>query len=328
VDGVIALDTTFAAAIVAAMGSVQVPRYDVVVTADNVLDTIVRFWEQPLDAPAITDRYHLGAEWLAHHKDFGGALLAAGLERLHSLPPSAYLDLLDAIRESVDGRHLLAWVFDDRTAQEDLRRASMDGGIQRTTGDYLYVVDTNVGWNKADRYVTRHIDYQVRLTPPQAHVRLDVTYKNTAPGRADCHHCSEYSDTYEGLADRCYWNYLRILVPDGARLHRAEGIDGQIDTAPESAGTVSWGMLVVVPQGEERRLTLEYTLSAESTARFIDVGEYDLLVQKQPGTMGATFSLEVLAPTGMPAPITLRDTSTNAKAPVDLDHDLIYSAYW
>ena len=334
VDGVVALDTIFARLLLAALGPVPVPRYDVIVTADNVVDTTVGFWESPLGAPSIRERDREFRGWLDHRKDFGGALIQGVLDRLVTLSPEDTLALVQAVHQAVRGKHLLAWALDDPRLQGDLRRAGLDGGVRGSKGDYLMVVDSNMGWNKVDRHIERQIDYRLTMTDQSPRVTLCLAYRNVSDARlAECVHRARYQDSYEALTKQCYWNYVRVLAPPGSVLLRSSGADWPVDVGVES-GKTSYGTLLVVPPQEERVLCLEYALPAE-IVRDVASGRlrtYELLVQKQPGTTGTRFGVRVdLATEG-----TLRSptepwallSSSKAHREDLLDSDLHYTLSW
>jgi hypothetical protein len=294
VDGVIALDTPGVQLLLEAIGPLELREYGVTITAENVVETAVDFWERPLGASSITERQADGGEWLAHRKDFGGAVLRAGMTRLEQLTAEDGRRLLEGMPELVRGKHLLAWPLEGERSQADVRRAGLDGGVQDASGDYLMVVDSNVGWNKADRHLERRVDYQVTLGPggPQATLRL--TYRHYATARLEtCEHRSTYLDSYEALTQQCYWNYVRVLVPRGSLLREVAGSEYPVDEGLES-GKACWGTLLVVPPGEERTLTLTYALPLD-TLQAGDGGRraYHLLVQKQPGTESTALSVAV-----------------------------------
>jgi hypothetical protein len=328
VGGVVALDSTLAQLALQAIGPLDIPDYGVSVTAENVVEMAVAFWERPLEGAAITQRGEAWDAWLDHRKDFGGALLSASVQRLRRLTPAEALRLLAALREGIRGRHLLAWALTDPRLQEDLRRAGLDGALLPATGDYLMVVDTNMGWNKADRVVERSIRYMLRETVdaqghPALQAHLCLTYRNTAEvTMPDCVHQSVYYDTYRELAEQCYWDYVRVLAPRGARLVTVEGAESPVDDASEG-GKAGWGALLVVPPGEERSLCLTYDLPAGALAVEGDGVRYTLTIQKQPGTRATPLEVSVelapdsaldapLSPWTADAPQLARATSTLA----------------
>ena len=54
--------------------------------------------------------------------------------------------------------------FDDPDAQAAMEELGWAGVIEPVRGDYLYVVDSNVGWSKVDRNIEREVSYLVDLS--------------------------------------------------------------------------------------------------------------------------------------------------------------------
>ncbi len=299
VAGVIAADTALAGLLLEALGPLDVPDHGVTVTADNVMETAIGFWDNPLAGGSVVDRQAHWQEWLDHRKDFGGALASAGLARARDLTPGDALHLAEALRRGAADKHLMAWAVGDARLQADLRRAGLDGGVRSPEGDYLMVVDSNVGWNKADRHIARAVDYRVAFGPDGPAARLTLAYRHRAGARLDeCLHRAAYADSYDALTEQCYWDYVRVLAPRGSRLLAAYGSDGEVavDRTAE-CGKASFGALLVVPPGEERTLTLEYALPVGALTE----GGYRLFVQSQPGASPRDLVVTVERPAGLRA---------------------------
>ncbi len=315
VDGVVAIDSVLVQWVLEALGPLYLPDYDVTVTADNVLEVAVGFWEHPLDAPSITQRHQAFQAWLEHRKDFGGALVEAGAARLGALTPRDLARLVAALQRAVEEKHLLAWAIDHPRLQARLRDAGVDGAVRSWPGDYLMVVDSNVGWNKVDRNIHRRIAYRVSAEGDALIARLCVTYENTSPPTDEpCVWRSLYADSYRELTEDCYWNYVRVLTPKGSELLGHHGGHDEVTVSREAGKTV-FADLVIVPPAESRTLCFDYLLPPELGRRLVDEGDYTLYVQKQPGTIAVPLTLDlfpgrepcvIVHPQGMPheAPIT------------------------
>ncbi|MHB1295996.1 MAG: DUF4012 domain-containing protein [Anaerolineae bacterium] len=280
VDLVVAIDTAVVDAMLTVFGPLVLPRYNVAVSVEDYYETAALFWAQPLDAPALGGSEAEFQEWLAHRKDFGSALLEAVQARAEALSAEDASRLLVALARSAQTHDLLAWAPGQPSLQEHLRRAGLDGGVRSTEGDYLMVVDSNVGWNKADRHIARSIDYAVSLEPEGPRARLTLTYQHTAEASAEpCVHRARYLESYEALTEQCYWAYTRVLVPAGSMLLAVEGAERDPDVRVEE-GKSSFGLMLMVPPGETRTLILEYRLPVG----VLSGPAYLLLVQRQPGS--------------------------------------------
>lgn len=332
VDGVLAIDTYLAQLVLAALGPLSIPQYNVTVTADNVMDTTAAFWDRPLNAPTVLERQEQWQAWLEHRKDFGGALLQAGLERLARLSLQDVAHLAHAMQQGIRGKHILLWAVNNPELQADLKRTGLDGGLRDPDGDYLMVVDSNVGWNKADRHVERAISYHVTLSAEGARSRLCLDYRSDATVRpGECEHRTRYEDSYEALTQQCYWNYVRILVPSGSALRSVQGADWPVDVSFEG-GKMSFGTLLVVPPAASRTLCVEYDLPSAIVHEVGKDRAYTLLVQKQPGTLATQLAvtvgladdaaLRVTSPGGLAS---RREVSWSRRVESDLNYELSWT---
>ena len=299
VDAVVALDTVFLQLLLDALGPVSVPEYGVTLTAENVVDTAVAFWERPLGATSIDQRDQDFKDWLVHRKDFGRAVLSAVISRLQSVGEADLERCLGAVATAVEERHLLAWVPDNRLAQMDLDRMGVSGRVMLTGDASLMVVDSNVGWNKVDRHIERAVDYMLTQVDGGWQAEVCMTYYNRSTARLkQCEHRSHYEDSYEALTQRCYWNYVRLLVPAQSDLLRTAGLTERVDQGSESAQR-TYGTLLVVPPGQARTVCLTYFIPvvADSEQRL------SLMVQAQPGVR-CSLSVRV-RPRGLYRPVKL-----------------------
>jgi hypothetical protein len=306
-SGVIALDLSALRLLVDAIGPLEVAGIEEPVTGTNVMHIVQN---QFGGHPAGWER-----EWWLHRKDFMGQIAAAALGRLVAGQGVQPANLTQALRQALDEKHLLVYVTDPE-ASLLLRRRSWDGALPdpASSSDVLFVVDTNVGFNKVDANVDRSIHYQVDLGAsggPRA--RLTLTYTNHSQREVEaCIQESRYGDQYADMMDRCYWNYLRVYVPVGSRLlagpevplpggsllARAGG-QAQASVSPIQAGSdwAVWAAFFDLAPGMSRTLAFDYQLPPRVLEH--DLGgmvRYHLLVQKQPGTGAVPLQVELLLP--------------------------------
>ncbi|MBU0708600.1 DUF4012 domain-containing protein [Patescibacteria group bacterium] len=146
--------------------------------------------------------------------------------------------------------------------------------------DYIAVVDSNVGGNKANFWIERSTDY-----------RLDVDRDGNLTGvltiswvhRGD-------SGTWPG-GD--YKNYLRVYVPEYAVFIEAAGFAGEVEKYTEFNKKV-FGAIVDVPVNSTKEVILKYSLPWE--IGFSKKTGYRLTVKNQPGIMGESFNLIINLP--------------------------------
>jgi len=299
VDGVIAADLTAVQWLVEALGPLHLEGYDQPVSEHNVLEFMKATWAAPPGTATIAERTQ--SDWWGHRKDFMGILLEGMLARLESGEDLELGRLIWALKRSLDEKHVLIHVDDPQTA-ELLAASGWDGALHPGEGDFLLVVDSNVGFNKVNPRIEQQIGYQVTLEqcrgnpcgcPPcgRPHAELTLRYRHTAAIRLEeCIQEPRYGDDYDDMMNRCYFDYVRVYVPAGSELRQASGFElDSVESLPGEQGTQFFAGFFVMAPGEEREITLSYDLPPEVVAG----GTYRLRVQKQPGTAALPLRLQV-----------------------------------
>jgi hypothetical protein len=306
-DGVIAFDLTAVSRILAVTGPVQVENLREPISAANVESYIHQAWS-PAPGQGINQA------WWQHRKDFMGQLGAAIVAKLQD---SSDRGLLVALARQalalMRQKHLLVYV-DDPQVSALLSVMGLSGALQAGPGDFLMVVDSNLGFNKMDPRVERSLSYTVDLRQPGApQAALVMRYRNTVTVPVFCQHRSNYGTTgYEGMQARCYWDYVRVYAPPGTNLlggrlpptpgkYLLTGVDepGTWTSAAGERGTTEFSGLFVLPTAQEAELCLEYRLPEGVWLEEADGSRaYSLRLSKQPGTEGTPVTVTVLLPAG------------------------------
>ncbi|MFH1926550.1 MAG: hypothetical protein ABIK79_00045 [Chloroflexota bacterium] len=133
---------------------------------------------------------------------------------------------------------------------------------------------------------------------PLAEVTL--SYRHRSKVRLDtCDKRAQYEPTYQGMMDRCYWDYVRVYAPSGSTLLTVEGADEQLVADQEKGKTVFAAYFVLAP-GEHRQITFRYLLPTNILVQVDPESvNYELLVQKQPGTLSLPLQLRIEVWPGM-----------------------------
>ncbi len=307
-DGVIAFDLQGAARLVEALGPVVVERWDEPVTGESFARMVRQAWN-PSDEG-------VSSEWADTHKDFMDELAQTVLERIRQQPETVdWFRLMQALWQILEERYLLIYLQEPAAASW-LHAQGWDGALRPVEGDYLMVVDASLGFNKVNPRIKRALEYQVALRADgSAQAVLAVDYQHTGRGNGSvCHQRATYTEgervTYESLMEGCYWNYLRVYVPEGSHLYiasrhptpaeyllRGVAAAGEAEVLPVEGDKAVFAQFFVVERGQALETRFYYDLprvahSSEGQWR------YALLVQKQPGTDGTPVSLTIALPPG------------------------------
>ena len=286
-DGVIALDLEAVRLLVAALEPLQVPGVDQPVTSANLLDWMKRSWAAPHTTTGTVEEAAT-SDWWVKRKDFMGELMTVALAKLQDGGDLNTSALAQAVVAMLDGRHLQVAV-DDPALAKILAEQGWDGSLRPPAeSDFLAVVDSNVGFNKANAAVTEAIAYRVAPANDGLEATLTLTYTHTAPAGAEpiCDRAARYGDSYDALINRCYWDYLRVYAPGGSELLEADGLNQPAAEQGEHGTTVFTGSFSLRP-GDQHVVTLRYRLPED-----IPSSPYRLFVRKQAGTLAPPLTVE------------------------------------
>ncbi len=302
VDGVIALDQEAVRRVVEALGPLALEEGKEPITGRNIISFMRQAW-----AP---EGGKLTKEWWLERKTFM-ALMAEAILRKVEGGGIDWLTLARSLLSLLEEKHILIYL-EDPEASRALSSFGWDGSLKPTDGDFLMVVDANLGYNKASARVRQSIAYEVSLADSPPIATLTLAYTHTAPAGYPCKPEVRYDPIYEKMMDRCYWDYIRVYVPRGSKLQDAtrmpipagslwhgEGESGEVTVrdAEEGPWTVMAVMSLLPPSASQtRRLT--YTLPSEILAWEGEEGIYRLRVQKQPGTTGHPLRVKIRLPAG------------------------------
>ena len=307
-DGVIAFDQQALERVLEVTGPVLLPSTPDPIGAVNIRDYMRQAW-----APAPGEG--LDREWWEQRKDFMAELGSALVDQVQGSADRRMLlalgrTMMDLVRE----KHVLIYI-DESAAAYALSDLGWDGSLHPVEGDFLMVVDSNVGFNKVDPMIERQIEYQVDMSNPTAPLTATVvlSYSNTVAEDIPCIHEATYGEgTYINMRQRCYWDYVRVFAPEGTLflggslppvpgnwLISGEGQNGDWSVSEGEGGLAVYGGMFVLPTASQATLRLSYLLPASTVQIDQDLDlTYTLRLVKQPGTSGTPVTVTLLPPQG------------------------------
>lgn len=319
VDGVIALDEEGLRLIVEGLGGVAVPGEDALISAADLRALLREKWGIVPEG-----RWEMGA-WWRQRKDFLPVLASAVLDKVQGgMSAGEAAGLARAVLHAIAGRHLQAYAIDP-ALQGAIERMGGSGAVALAPGDYLFVVDSNVGFNKVNAKIEQSIAYTVDLSDgPRPLASLTVTYTNHASIRLnECVLVAAYGVTYDDMMERCYWDYVRVYAPAGS-VALLDAASSALEIASEAGKQVFASYTVTAP-GASETLRLRYTLPQTVVQRTDGTHRYTLLVQKQGGVVGPALRVRVTLPAGArlvaasPTPAVLSGAALSFDIPLDRD---------
>jgi len=284
VDGVIGVDLFLAQNLLRQIGAVEVFDFQEKIDHQNLFER-AEYYSEAGFFPGSTQK-----------KDFLASLTRALFKKIQFGGAETWLALAKALYQSLREKDLLIY-FHHPEAMAVISSLGGDGsirGVQCSWApdsnfdclvDYLMIVEANVGVNKANYFVRRTLNHQVRVDQTgTVTASLQIQYQNQSQ-----------SEVFPGGR---YKNYLRLLVPRGSELKEVL-IDGQKlpeekITAEELADKKSFGFLIEVPIKTQKTVKVVYQL--EPKINWQKPTRYLLLVQKQPGIKDQAFDFWLTVP--------------------------------
>ncbi|MFC1640630.1 DUF4012 domain-containing protein [Patescibacteria group bacterium] len=303
VDGVISFTPTIIERLLEVTGPIKVPDYDVTVTADNFLSTTQYKVEIDYDKK------------LNRPKKFLADLLPQILSEILSMEKERWFDVLMLLNDSLAEKQMLVY-FKNAEAEQVMKDSGFGGEIKEAPQDYLSVINSNILGYKTDTLIDEKIDQTVTIHDDGEIIsELHVTRT----------HNGHYA--WPSGENR---SYIRVYVPKGAELLDASGFEyleetdrlypcdecetdpyvsrvessiqrfanNNIETFEELDKTVFGGWQLLPPQST-KEYKLRYRLPFELDMNILNPADtYSLYVQKQSGSLGSDYSLDIHVPSG------------------------------
>jgi len=284
VDGVMGINLFVAQRLLEAVGEVELPDYKEKINANNLFER-AQYYSEIGFFPGSTQK-----------QDFLGSLSRILFEKIKNAQGKTKIEIAKAIYQSLKSKDILVYL-DDSQPMEVVSELGWDGGIKnvkcqmsnvKCLEDYLFIVEANVGVNKANYFVERNLSGEMKVED-DGRIRkiLKISYQNKSPS------------SHFPAGD--YKNYLRVLVPQGSELEKVF-IDSQelekekVEVSNISEKT-SFGFLVNVPVGERKEVEIRWVLPGK--IEFAEKVQYLLFVQKQSGTKEEKFNFRLSVPSGV-----------------------------
>jgi nucleoside-diphosphate-sugar epimerase len=279
-DGVVALDLNMVQSLLEITGPVFLAAYNEEINAQNLFERA---------------QYHAEFDYqegISEKRSFLTILGGKLMEKVFALPSDKLPEFGSAINSSLNSRSLQIYLKDPVMASF-LADKKWNGGVVTTEGDFLMVVNANLGGTKANYFVENSYEYSVTSDTRDGLLRasLNLNYTHTGEG---------YS--WPGGP---YTDYLRIYTPLGVKLTGAKLIrDGQIpqdifdqiNVSADLGRNVFATNFVMQPQ-ELLRLEISYDLP-ESLSLNKETKDYAFYWQKQAGTKDDLFRFSFKGPFG------------------------------
>jgi len=206
-DGIFAVNQATVAQLISVFGELKVPEFDKTVTGQNLYSLAQRYAEEGF-FPGSTKK-----------KDFLGAVGGALVRKIKDVKLLESLKLLKLLKEELDKKQILIWMR-DAEVQRWVERAEWAGRLGKPVGDYLYIVESNLGANKANCCVDREVRQEVDKNKE----KLTITWEN--------------KNEFDATKPPVFWggqyvDYVRVIIPAGAEVQRVKVVEKELRRATE-----------------------------------------------------------------------------------------------
>jgi hypothetical protein len=300
VDGVVALDQTATVQLMEAFSPLYLPGVDEAITGETLLNYMHTAWA-PDEGEVMT------REWWQQRKSFMGDLAGVALRRLKAGDVD-WLALGQAVFQVLEERHVQVTFLDPEVA-DVLALQGWDGGVRAPEGDFLMVVEANVGYNKASAKIDRSITYDVDLRDRIPIGRVTLGYRHLYQEAKPCVPGSRYDPTYNEMMNRCYWTYVRLYTPSDTTLRSASEhpIDEDLmlmgDAWPgdalisETEHHTLFAQAMLLPTASSEEMIFSYELPPSVVVELPDgTYLYRLLIRKQAGVQAVDAHITLRLP--------------------------------
>lgn len=179
--------------------------------------------------------------------------------------------LIETIANLANHKHVMFYMHDSNI-QQALANLNWTGQIKNYDGDFLHINDANFAGGKSNLYVNQTVTQEINIKNGSVTKKISIEYKNDQP----------FNIWLNGINR----DYVRFYVPKGSKLVSSKGSEVAMTTIEDLDKTVFEAFIQVRPQNS-RKLEIEYTIPYQPK------GEYNLMVQKQPGAKDFHYIIKV-----------------------------------
>lgn len=268
VHGVIALDLKASGNLLDAIGGLDLPEYGEAVNGSNLFERAISHAEAG---------FFPGSQ---AKKNYLTSLQTQMFNKIFYLSKQNWPAIIGALSKSLEQKHIMVYL-EDPALFSYLASSNWSGVFPRSaekrdgeTNDFLAVIESNMGANKANYYLQRKYNLASSFTKEgKIQHQLKITYKNTSPS--------------EIFPAGIYKNRVKLYLPQGSKLTRAllgeDDITQKFSAFSDYGRSGFSGYIQIMPK-EQKQLIFEYEL-ADSLIFKDNQALYKIELFKQPGTM-------------------------------------------
>ena len=281
IDGIIAVDTQLLVNLLDVIGPIGVPGFgnfstkiDPQCNCAQVIHELEAFAdvEGPIIWDPLTGKIIQRPANSDNRKKIIGPLMNSILANALGQPKDKLPGLMQAAFNSLIEKHVLFYLMDTKV-EAAVSDFGVGGAIKDYNGDYLHINDANLGGRKSNLYAYEEVQQDVVISGDGSVTKtVTITYKNP--------------QSQDGWLNSVLPTWVRVYVPRGSTLITSEGLEAKQDPYEDLGKTVFAGFFQLRPEGVAK-VTFQYKLPFKVS------GQYNLLIQKQPGTDGFLYTVNL-----------------------------------
>ncbi len=250
-DGVFAINATVLNDVLKITGPISLSNGRYVYNSDNAIDKLEEQVEKPYLFNENLDTQN--RKWIMKR--------LAGAVKDKLLTFGNVGKLVEFSRDELNNKNIQL-NFTNPDLQKAVEEVNWAGQVNKDwDGDYLMLVDANLGALKSDAFVKRSLNYNVDLTAEVPMAVVDYKYNHTA--------------THGDWRTSDYHSYIRLYSPKGSVLTKRVMVSYPITR--EEFNKTYFGVLFDALMNRETTAHFEYNLPVDIK------NDYKLLIQKQSG---------------------------------------------
>lgn len=272
IDGVIAVNYSFLEDLLEKIGPVEVAGMKL---DKNSLFSTLEYSVNDIDRHSVDD--------LANRKnilkDFSTALIKKIVYN-----PLLIGDSLHVALNSLNKKDIQLYFKDNVLQNVVMERGWSGAWEERQNRDFLALNAANFGGLKADRYISKNINYKLNISKKSP----ADDYKLSATTKVDV----KYFGTENIPISNEYEGFLRLYVPNGAKLNDSNHKVFEVFSEHTEGTLQVYEGLIKIKPGEEKSFSYTYDLPAN----LIKDDKYSLYIPKQSGATSDNYSVIVSLP--------------------------------
>lgn len=277
-EGVITINTPFVEDLLAITGEVAVKDYETTVNREN-LSQVLRSSRDTFFPGSLQKKHLLSLV-------FNQIQLALSRNLRDKLP-----SVISMIKSNINNKQLLAYAKDEEVEKSFQRMGASGELMADGESEYVYLLESNVGINKANRGISR--DYY--LDWKSNSINISVKFQNQNQPKTQAEVVLIKSEKRDEASHNGYANYQRLLVPESWTVkdifYKGEAIDGyDISSLTLENGIKLKQIGFIITLSEQSEAKLEIKLGKPAS------NQTQLVLQKQPGIR--SIPLTITSPIG------------------------------